>query len=89
MPESKKYITCTFSAGMLASEYSVTIHLAGHILSLFAPKQFVLVQDPDSGGGLLQVDVVDPEHNVIALPAEASELGRRFIEYPLEQLQSV
>jgi len=88
MSDSKKYIACTFSAGMLPSEYSVTIHMVGQILSLFAPRQFVLVRDPESGDGLLQVDVVDPENNVIALPAEASELGRRFIEYPLEELRS-
>ncbi len=88
MAEAKKYIPCSFSAGMLASEYSVTIHLAEKELSLFAPRDRVLVQDQESGGGLLQVDVVDAEHNVIGLPAEVFELGRRFFEYPLEQLRS-
>lgn len=88
MSEPKKYIDCSFSAGMFPSEYSVTITLSGQKLSLFAPKDRVLVRDQKSGGGLLQVDIIDPEHNVIALPAEVFESGRRFFEYPLEQLRS-
>ncbi|MCH8844148.1 MAG: hypothetical protein IID61_14395 [SAR324 cluster bacterium] len=83
-----KYITCTFSAGMLPSEYAVTIKIEGRELSLFAPKTNVVVTDADSGRGLLEVQVVDGDHNVIGLPAEIFELGRRFIEYPIEQLKS-
>ncbi len=88
MPESSKYIICTFSEGMLPSEYLVTIQHDGRNLSLFAPRDHVLVVDREKGGGLLQIKVVDPEHNVIALPAESTESGRRFIEYPMEQLQT-
>jgi len=88
MSDSKKYITCKVSHGMLPSEYSVTFQLAGTVLSLFAPRNSVVVKDPKSGGGLLQVEVIDADHNVIALPAETAELGRRFIEYPLDQLRS-
>jgi hypothetical protein len=89
MTEHKTYITCTFTHGMLPSEYSVTFQLAGTVFSLFAPKSSVVVKDAKSGGGLLQVEVVDADHNVIALPAETAEQGRRFIEYPLDQLRTV
>lgn len=88
MPTLEKYINCTYSEGMLPSEYSVTIHLGGRDLSLFAPKRYVIVKDREQGQGLLQVRIVDPEHNVIALPAEVSELGKRFIEISPEELRS-
>ena len=65
-----KYITCTFSAGMLPSEYAVTIKSEGRELSLFAPKTNVVVTDADSGRGLLEVQVVDGDHNAVQVARE-------------------
>lgn len=88
MSEKSKYISCKYSEGMFPSEYSVTIQLGGLDFSLFAPRSQVLEIDLEKGRGLLKIQVIDPENNVIALPSEVIESGRRFIEYPLEQLQT-
>ena len=88
MSDTIKFIACTFSAGMLPSEYSVTIHPEGKELSLFAPKSFVRESVGKEGKGFLEVQIIDPKHNVIALPSEVMETGRRFIEYPLNRLVS-
>lgn len=89
MPTTEKFITCTFSDGMLASEYSVTILSSGQKFSLFAPKNSVEVTDKNKGLGLLRVRLVDPRNNVISLPGEIIEQGRRFIEFPPEEMKSV
>lgn len=89
MPIPELFIACTFSEGMLPSEYSVTIELPGRDLSLFAPKDEVVVKDEAKGVGLLRVRLVDQDHNVIALPAETIGEGRRFIEYPPDRLESL
>lgn len=88
MPPQEKFISCTFSDGMLPSEYSVTVHLAGRDLSLFAPKSYVRVIDAVRGKGLLRVRLIDPDHNVVALPAEDSDLGKRYFEVPPGELRS-
>ena len=83
-----KQITCSYSTGMLPSEYSVTIHIDGRELSLFSPKSFVVEENAEKGEGLLEVQIIDEAHNVIGLPGEVFEIGHRFVEYPMDKLKS-
>ena len=85
----EKFISCTFSEGMLSSEYSVTIHHSSGDFALFVPKGSVKVIDKAKGKGLLRVRIVDQEHNVVALPGEIIDIGRRFLEFSPDELESL
>ena len=84
------YIACTVFPGMLGNEFGVEIEVHGTTLSLFADQQYVKVMGTGTvpGIGLLRVWIEDAGANLIALPAETLEQGRRFLQYPIDQLRS-
>jgi hypothetical protein len=82
-----RYLDCTFSAGMLGNEYAVEIHIAGTTFSLFADKEDVQVVDEASHRGRLRVWIQDASANLISLPADTLEQGRRFLQVPIDQLR--
>ena len=86
--ESDKYIACIVYPGMLGDEYGVEIEVRGTTFTLFADKADVKVIDNVPGKGLLRVLIQDARANLISLPADTLEQGRRFLEYPINQLLS-
>jgi hypothetical protein len=84
----EKYIPCTVSAGMLGNEYAVEFEVQGTAFSLFADKADVKVIDTVPGKGLLRVRIQDAGANLIALPADTLEQGRRFLHYSIDRLLS-
>jgi len=83
-----KYIECTVYPGMLGSEYGVEIEVRGTTFSLFADKADVQVVGNVPGKGWLRVLIQDEGANLISLPADTLEQGRRFLEYPINELRS-
>lgn len=88
-PMSDKYTPCKYSPGMFEGEYAVEITLHGTTVSLFADEDDLIIIDPGSGMGLLRVTIQDEGGDLIALPAETLEQGRRYLRYPINQLRSV
>jgi hypothetical protein len=86
--EKYKYIACTIYPGMLGNEYAVEIEVRGTTFSLFADKADVIVADKVPGDGLLRVMIQDARTNLISLPGDTLEQGLRFLEFPIDQLQS-
>lgn len=84
----ERYIDCTYSQGMLRDEYAIEVTTHGTTFSLFADKSDVKIVDESEHKGLLRVLVQDADANLIALPAETLEQGRRFLMYPIDQLRS-
>jgi hypothetical protein len=73
---------------MLGNEYAVEFEVRGTLFSLFADKADVKVMDSVPGQGLLRVRIQDANADLIALPAETLEQGRRFLHYSIDQLLS-
>lgn len=87
MPESK-FLACVVSPGMFPDEYVAEIEVDGARFSLFVDSADVQIIDAKSGQGLLRVWVQDSAQDLIALPAETLEQGRRFLQYPVGKLRS-
>lgn len=85
---ARKFLACTVSPGMFPDEYVVEIEVEGAKFSLFVDSSDVQVVDTESGRGLLRVWVQDAAHDLIALPSETLEQGRRYLQYPVEKLRS-
>ena len=84
----EKFIACTFSSGMFEGEYSVELDINGTLLSLFASRDDLKITNESEGKGKLRVTVWDEAKGLIALPSETLEQGRRYLQYPIEQLLS-
>ena len=85
---SNKFLPCLVFGGMFSDEWAVEIKIKEETLSLYAKKQDVQVLDQSANTGLLRVKIWDATDNIIALPAETLEQGRRFLVYPISELQS-
>lgn len=84
----EKFIACTFSSGMFEGEFAVEIDINGTLLSLFASRDDLKITDEREGKGKLRVTVWDKTKGLIALPSETLEQGRRYLQYPINQLLS-
>lgn len=84
----EKFIACTFSSGMFKGEFAVEIDINGTLLSLFASRDDLKITDEREGKGKLRVTVWDETKGLIALPSETLEQGRRYLQYPINQLLS-
>lgn len=84
--KEEKFITCTFSPGMFEGEFAVLLNINGTVLSLFASQDDLQIIDESEGKGKLRVTVWDATNNLIALPSETLEQGRRYLQYPISKL---
>ncbi len=84
----ERFIICTFSSGMFEGEVAVELEIRGTVLSLFASRDDLENTDEKAGKGKLRVTVWDEAKELIALPSETLEQGRRYLRYPLSQLLS-
>jgi len=89
MAKTKKredlFIPCHVDKGLFSNELSVEFELYETPFSMFAPKDSVVLKGELPGEGLLRVSVVEKKKglNLIELPAETIQQGRRFMRvYP-------
>lgn len=81
-----RFIPCIYQHGMFEGEYAVELNIRETILSLFVNAEDLIVSIPCDGMGLLRVRVQDKEKNIISLPSEILEQGRRYLQYPIDEL---
>lgn len=82
----ERFIACTFSSGMFEGEFAIKLDIHGTVLSLFAGRDDLKITDEKEGRGKLRVTIWDEAKELIALPSETLEQGRRYLRYPIDQL---